>query len=618
MGDKTTRKKAAQAQEVLDNALKFRREKIVILNADPSQVSFVLWFVISGYFPVIAACLGPIANMIAIAGTADKWRINENGFLPDPPGVFAMNVISLVLGCASNLILLVHFARKVSYVKAQILNITGWSLACLLLLCDLVFCSKRYFETGISRTIGFWYAVFTVIMYGGCVFMLLVHFIGYKLSKYPATFNLSDSERNVMIFTFTLSVWFMWGSAMFSQLMNISFGEAMYFCTITVLTIGLGDVVPLTVAGRIMTLIFAMTGLIILGLIVAMTRAIIQGSSGPVLFFHGVEMARIKAYERLLADDSQPTGEEVFQMARHIRRTTDRRQTYVRVAITAVLFSCFWLIGGVVFLACEGWNYFESIYFCFLCLITIGYGDFAPSTGPGRAFMVMWGVGAVPVMTAIISTMGETLFSMADSLKINFVQQTQLVRKPIMSLYSLVRDKFDDLEAIPEEATDLQPLNKNNDHEIFGPKASNTSNIRSETNNPDTISARSMESFKHTLDMPEIITRLTTVLEAVEWLQEISDLDDSFDLSYEQWQKLHNFVNREDQSLPPEFWLSEKSPLRYPLDQPRYASARLLVNLKREITYLLNHMPHDELSLKGSLTLESPKPTRKTLLPRSP
>ncbi len=112
---------------VLKDALQFSNERVTIINANPASKEFGFWFIVSCYFPVITACLGPVANTISIACAVDKWRVNyfyvEGGgdkvftHIDDPRGVFAVNIISLVIGCCSNAVLFLHFARKLSYLN---------------------------------------------------------------------------------------------------------------------------------------------------------------------------------------------------------------------------------------------------------------------------------------------------------------------------------------------------------------------------------------------------------------------------------------------------------------------------------------------------------------------
>ncbi|CAR22438.1 Tok1p [Lachancea thermotolerans CBS 6340] len=575
-------------KRLLDESLSFNRDKVIILNAEPSSRSFVIWFIISSYFPVITACLGPISNTIAVAGIVGKWRADAAGKThPDPKGVYAVNVVSLALGCVSNFVLLLHFSKRVGYIRAQLTNIVGWTLAGGLLLADVIVCSQRDFPPNLQRTVGFWYASFTVLLYFGSTVLLSIHYCGYKAGKYPAKFNLTDSERNVMIFTFVLSIWFIWGSAMFSKLIEISFDEALYFCTVSILTIGLGDIVPLSVSAKIMTLVYSMSGVIILGLIVALTRSILQSSSGPILFFNRVETARTKVYEKLIASGEQLEGREAFEVIKNIRKVSVQRQKRWSVLSTLVIFIAFWLLGALVFHFAERWNYFNCLYFCFLCLITIGFGDYAPKTGCGRAFFVIWAICAVPLMTAIINTVGETLHSMSSNLEINIAKSSALLLSPVFSMF----DKICSFCSNSPKETQM-------DHSVadeHGPQSASESQAEG---NGELLSIHSPERPPSKPDFDsgsdssidsKIATKLKDYLQVIKWLRELSHRKPDSKLDFDEWARLFSSISDDgDRTLgDPHFWVSEDSPLRYPIDEPRYVMHNLLINLENDIERLV-------------------------------
>lgn len=132
--------------------------------------------------------------------------------------------------------------------------------------------------------------------------------------------------RSIMAYTVLLSLWLIWGAGMFSGLLHITYGNALYFCTVSLLTVGLGDILPKSVGAKIMALIFSLSGVVLMGLIVFMTRSIIQKSSGPIFFFHRVEKGRSKSWKHYMDSSKNLSEREAFDLMKCIRQTASRKQ----------------------------------------------------------------------------------------------------------------------------------------------------------------------------------------------------------------------------------------------------------------------------------------------------
>lgn len=79
------------------------------------------------------------------------------------------------------------------------------------------------------------------------------------------------------------------------------------------------------------------------------------------------------------------------------RRTTS-------LIISIMLFVAIWIIGAIAFWSLEdNLTYFNSLYFGFCCLLTIGYGDIAPASNAGRQFFIIWSLISVLIMTTLIT-----------------------------------------------------------------------------------------------------------------------------------------------------------------------------------------------------------------------
>lgn len=64
----------------------------------------------------------------------------------------------------------------------------------------------------------------------------------------------------------------------------------------------------------------------------------------------------------------------------------------------------------------DKWNYFQSLYFCYTTFLTIGYGDFHPTSNAAKPFFVIWSLLAVPMLTILISNLGDTVIAWIKNL----------------------------------------------------------------------------------------------------------------------------------------------------------------------------------------------------------
>jgi potassium channel subfamily K len=102
-----------------------------------------------------------------------------------------------------------------------------------------------------------------------------------------------------------------------------------------------------------------------------------------------------------------------FDAMREIQSNTSRFKQYYALAMSVLAFGILWCVGAAIFMVAErriqDLSYFESLYFCYVSLLTIGYGDFAPKSNAGKPFFIVWSLVAVPTMTILVSDMGDTV-----------------------------------------------------------------------------------------------------------------------------------------------------------------------------------------------------------------
>jgi potassium channel subfamily K len=195
---------------------------------------------------------------------------------------------------------------------------------------------------------------------------------------------------------------------------------------------GFGDFSPKTHLGRSLLFPMAVGGILFLGLIISSIRSlVIQGSSNKISI-RMVEKARESAIAKL---DTEETSialrpwqkhyigkdvntelgrrEQEFNLMRQVQK---KSATDYHIMILALSFgtACFlWFGGAAIFQAAElnseGWTYFESLYFTYVALLTIGYGDFYAQTNSAKPAFVFWSLIALPTLTVFIGSIGDAI-----------------------------------------------------------------------------------------------------------------------------------------------------------------------------------------------------------------
>ncbi len=69
------------------------------------------------------------------------------------------------------------------------------------------------------------------------------------------------------------------------------------------------------------------------------------------------------------------------------------------------------LIGGgtTFYRFVEGWSWLDSYYFTVIALTTVGFGDLAPATRPGKLFTTFYVVIGIGVLVALVTEVARHL-----------------------------------------------------------------------------------------------------------------------------------------------------------------------------------------------------------------
>jgi potassium channel subfamily K, other eukaryote len=325
---------------------------------------------------------------------------------------------------------------------------------------------------------GFWYAILAAALYLFSSMILMINMLGYFLGHYPQHFTLTDHQRTLMLQTMMFFIWLGGGAGVFAKVCGWSFADAIYFCDVTILTVGFGDLYPTNDIGRGLVFPFSVAGIVMLGLVVNSIRRFTLDISQDKIIKQHIEKTRIRTIGRAatasmnirerrrtlgeransrVSRDMSTHGRRVtfdrieaqrqpgslkkrltngvlsitrarskkpkiillkeerdrFNAMREIQRNTKVFKRWYNLCISVIAFGFLWCVGAIVFWKAEhreqGMTYFEALYFCYVSLLTIGYGDLSPKSNSGKPFFLVWSLLAVPTMTILISDMGETV-----------------------------------------------------------------------------------------------------------------------------------------------------------------------------------------------------------------
>ncbi|XP_066600245.1 two pore potassium channel protein sup-9 [Prorops nasuta] len=125
------------------------------------------------------------------------------------------------------------------------------------------------------------------------------------------------------------------------------FAGAFYFATTVLTTIGYGHSTPNTISGKLFTMFYASVGIPL----------------GLVMF-------------QSIGERLNKFSSVVIRNVKRLFNCKDIQASEINLICVVTTLSCLTIAGGAAaFSRYEGWTYFDSIYYCFITLTTIGFGD---------------------------------------------------------------------------------------------------------------------------------------------------------------------------------------------------------------------------------------------------
>ncbi|XP_064622316.1 uncharacterized protein LOC135484612 [Lineus longissimus] len=146
---------------------------------------------------------------------------------------------------------------------------------------------------------------------------------------------------------------------------NWSFGQSILFAGTTLTTIGYGHMRPLSEGGKVFCIVYALIGVPLTLIMFATVVERLMIPSTMLLEFLGkkTEQLHTPAYIRFL---------------------------HLFIVFTILLLLVF-IIPAVIFTTIEEeWNFLDSIYYCFISMTTVGFGDYIPGEQPNQSYRTVY------------------------------------------------------------------------------------------------------------------------------------------------------------------------------------------------------------------------------------
>lgn len=417
--------------------------------------------------PLLASPCGLLGNLASIMAVADKWRVDKGGHsIGDTWWVLLLNSLSLAAGCISSLVFFLHsnFNHVVPSVYGIGLTAVLYFVAVLIYMGLIAGSEYAYFHnTDYQHSAGFWQAVCASVLYFSACLMLAIYLLtcpsGYDhhtlsqkkndisrflltkegriyeehlvrrlasidpavrrhaISERESSYGdkISERQRHLM---FVYMIWFGWiamGAAVAAYLLNTTYSQGVYYCIVSCLTLGYGDVVFSQPLGKALTIPYLYIGVILSGLTaVIFFKAWFQSTRNQT------QMSQVQHLRRkTLLASPKVEEEEAFRRMRHIVQVVNIRISLIRTLFTFLWLAVFWLIGAFIFSRTEGWDYFDAFYMCSVSLATVGYGDLVPRSPGGRSFFIHWAMVALPTMTAAVSDLTSFVMALIEPTRRN-------------------------------------------------------------------------------------------------------------------------------------------------------------------------------------------------------
>jgi len=183
------------------------------------------------------------------------------------------------------------------------------------------------------------------------------------------------------------------GTLVFALTNRLSFLDAMYFTTVTLTTVGYGDIHPSNHFAKIFCIIYVFVGFVMITFVLNTISQQVMAATA-----RDMAAARKKKFESL----SAPGSAERASSSKNLDDTTSHHMLMATKKIAIVLMPLIFMMVLVAIFEgnMEGWSTIEAFYFVAVTTTTVGYGQETPKQQVSKGLAIFY----IPILVVMCST----------------------------------------------------------------------------------------------------------------------------------------------------------------------------------------------------------------------
>lgn len=150
--------------------------------------------------------------------------------------------------------------------------------------------------------------------------------------------------------------------------------DAIYFCVVTMTTVGYGDLVPDSILAKLLACMYVFTGMALVGIILSQAADYIVEKQ-EILVVRAIYMRGKVSHNEILKE-------------------VETNKVKYKFIMVGVLLLVLIVVGTVFLFLVEELSFMDAFYCVCSTITTLGYGDQSFSTAGGRIFAIFWMLGS--------------------------------------------------------------------------------------------------------------------------------------------------------------------------------------------------------------------------------